>query len=124
MRTAVEPYTGVRGQCSLGVQLMNILKSAVVVLGFTSLLTLVLAAPLQASQAGIAQPLQTQNPTPAAAPRLRGTIKDQSGGLMVGVDVAVIQGTSVVKAMKTDADGGFSYNLPAGAYTIAITSPD
>jgi hypothetical protein len=62
--------------------------------------------------------------TPAQTPRLRGTIKDPSGAVMPSVDVAVIQSGKVVKAVKTDDLGAFSFDLATGQYTIAVAAPD
>src|SRR6185295_17839319 len=53
-------------------------------------------------------------------PKLRGTIKDPSGALMAGVDIAILQGATVVKAGKTNPEGSFSFDLAAGAYKIAV----
>jgi Carboxypeptidase regulatory-like domain len=55
---------------------------------------------------------------------LKGTIKDPSGAAMASVDVAIIQGTTVVKAAKTDPVGVFSMDLPTGQYQLAVTAPD
>jgi len=57
-------------------------------------------------------------------PKLRGTIKDPSGALMAGVDIAILQGATVVKAGKTNPEGSFSFDLAAGAYKIAVAAPD
>jgi hypothetical protein len=57
-------------------------------------------------------------------PRLRGTIKDPSGAVMQSVDVAVLQGATVIKATKSDAVGLFSLELPVGQYQLAVTAPD
>src|SRR5205085_5924917 len=46
------------------------------------------------------------------------------GGVMNGVDVAVLQGATVVKAGKTDSDGLFSFNLSVGQYQLVVTTPD
>ena len=62
--------------------------------------------------------------TPAPSPRLRGTIKDPSGAVMPGVDVSAIQAGRVIQAGKTNTDGDFSFNLPAGEYQLAVTAPD
>jgi hypothetical protein len=43
---------------------------------------------------------------------------------MQSVDVAVLQGANVVKAAKSDAEGSFSLELPAGQYQLAVTAPD
>ena len=85
-------------------------------------LTLVLALPLSTSAA------QGQTPTATAAPqaaRLRGTIKDPTGAVMPGVEVSIIRGTtSVVKVVKTDDLGVFSFDIPAGQYNMVVTAPD
>ena len=57
-------------------------------------------------------------------PRLRGTIKDPSGAAMSAVDVAMIRGSEVVKATRSDSVGVFSFDLPAGQYLLAVTAPD
>src|SRR5262245_37550256 len=67
-----------------------------------------------------AQPAQA----PPATPRLRGTVADPTGGLMPSVDIAILRGLSLVKAMKTDAVGAFSFDIPAGEYQMAVTAPD
>ena len=89
---------------------MRISKSTVAATGF--LLLLLLSSILVA---------QT---TSAQTPSLRGTIKDPSGAVMPGVDIAVLQGPMVVKAAKTDSVGTFSFDLSAGQYQLAVTAPD
>jgi len=60
----------------------------------------------------------------ATNPKLSGTVKDPTGSVMIGVDVALLQGTNVVKAGKTDSEGLFSFNIPVGQYQLVVTTPD
>src|SRR6187399_1783787 len=101
-----------------GIHYMRYLKSIVLGVGLTVWLTLISsAAPAQ----NVARPApQTSTPSP----RLRGTIKDPSGAVMREVVVSALQNGAVVKAGKTDADGEFSIDLPAGEYRVAVTAPD
>ncbi|HLQ75868.1 MAG TPA: carboxypeptidase regulatory-like domain-containing protein [Terriglobia bacterium] len=95
---------------------MNLLKSLGVAVGLTILLGLLPTAPALSAQALVNQV--------SPSPKLRGTVKDPSGGVMVGVDVAVVQGTRVIKAGKTDDAGSFSFEIPAGQYQLGVTTPD
>ncbi len=56
--------------------------------------------------------------------KLSGTVKDPTGAVMKAVDVAVLQGTTVVKAAKTDAEGLFSFSIPVGQYQLIVATPD
>jgi hypothetical protein len=95
---------------------MRFLKAAVFALVFVFLLV---PHSIQAQTPG-----QVQAQAPAAFPKLRGNVMDPTGGLMPSVDIAVVKGASVVKALKTDALGAFSFDLAAGDYQIAVTAPD
>jgi hypothetical protein len=70
--------------------------------------------------AAASQPVQAT----AATAKLRGTVADPTGGLMPSVDIAILRGLTLVKAMKTDATGNFSFDLAAGDYQMAVTAPD
>jgi len=100
---------------------MRDLKSIAFGVGFTVLVTLLSSVSVEAGQAVAPRPTSQ---IPVQSPRLRGSIKDPSGGVMPGVDISALQGGRVVKAGKTDADGNFSFDLAAGEYQIAVTAPD
>jgi hypothetical protein len=91
---------------------MRNLKSIALGVGFAVLVTLLSSISVEAGQA------------PVQSPRLRGVIKDPSGAVMPGVDVSAIQAGHVVKAAKTNTEGEFSLDLPAGQYQFAVTAPD
>ena len=95
---------------------MHLLKSVAVAAGLTVMLSVFSSAPVLSAQALVNQT--------AAMPKLRGTVKDPSGGVMVGVDIAVLQGARVVKAGKTNDEGSFSFDIPAGQYQLGVTTPD
>jgi hypothetical protein len=57
----------------------------------------------------------------AQSPRLTGTVVDPSGAVIPGVDVKVLQGTTVVREGKTNDTGNFSFDLPAGDYRLEVT---
>jgi hypothetical protein len=61
---------------------------------------------------------------PVQSPRLRGVIKDPSGGVMPGVDVSALRAGKVVQAAKTNTEGEFSLELPAGEYKFVVLAPD
>jgi hypothetical protein len=97
-------------------------KSITLSVGFTVLVTLLSSVSVEAEQ-NIAPRASSQ--TPSQSPRLRGTIKDPSGAVMPGVDVSIIQGTtSVIRVGKTNTEGEFSFDLPAGEYRLVVTAPD
>jgi len=91
---------------------MQNLKSSVPGLGFAVLVTLLLFTSVAGGQ------------TSTPSPRLQGTIKDPSGAVMPGVDISILQGTTVLKAGKTNTEGEFSFDLAAGQYQIAVMAPD
>jgi hypothetical protein len=87
-------------------------KSIAFGVGFTVLVTLLSSISVEAGQ------------TSVQSPRLRGVIKDPSGGVMPGVDVSALQGKNVIRAGKTNSEGEFSLDLPAGEYQFAVLAPD
>jgi hypothetical protein len=56
-------------------------------------------------------------------PRLKGKIKDPSGAAMSAVDVAVLRGSEVIKAVKSDPAGVFSFDSAAAARGAATPVP-
>jgi hypothetical protein len=61
--------------------------------------------------------------------KVRGQVKDPSGGIMGAVDVRVIQGSGnsakVIKQGQTNAQAGeFDLDVPPGQYTLEVTAPD
>jgi hypothetical protein len=57
----------------------------------------------------------------AQSPRLTGSVLDPSGAVIPGVDVRVLQGTTVVREGKTNETGNFSFDIPAGDYRLEVT---
>lgn len=71
---------------------------------------------------------QTAAPSrPAAAaqgPRISGKVVDSTGGVMSSADVKVYQGNNVIREGKTNAEGEFALDVPAGEYRVEVTAPD
>src|SRR5436190_21006045 len=105
--------------------LMRISK-AFLALGLSLLLayTGAFAQTLPAGARPVAAPASQPAQAAAATARLRGTVADPTGGLMPSVDIAILRGLTLVKTMKTDAVGAFSFDLAAGDYQMAVTAPD
>src|SRR5258706_11187002 len=59
-----------------------------------------------------------RNSAAAQSPRLNGRVLDPSGAVMVGVEIKVFQGTTLIKEGKSDERGTFSFELPAGDYRV------
>src|SRR5437762_1318614 len=57
-----------------------------------------------------------------ATARLTGTVKDQSGGAIVGATVTLTnEGTNISRTTKTDADGNYLFSLvEVGTYRLTI----
>src|SRR5215475_6771305 len=56
--------------------------------------------------------------------RLAGRVLDPSGAVMLGVDIKLFRGTTLVKEGKTDERGTFSLEVPPGEYRIEVAAPD
>jgi len=55
---------------------------------------------------------------------IQGTVLDQGGNAVQGATVAVVTDVAVVQKVTTGADGKFKFSeLPAGTYTVEISSP-
>jgi len=61
---------------------------------------------------------QTRNP------RLTGKVSDSTGAVMPGTDIRVTQGDRTVAETKTNAEGAFGVELPAGEYKVQVSAPD
>src|SRR2546426_12188019 len=57
--------------------------------------------------------------------QISGAVKDQSGGVLPGVDVTVTQtDTTFTRSAVTDENGGYTIpNLPVGPYRLEATLP-
>ena len=55
-----------------------------------------------------------------ATAQIGGTVKDESGGVLPGVDITVTQtATGATRSAVSDADGGYTLtNLPIGPYRL------
>src|SRR5262245_48637319 len=67
--------------------------------------------------------LGSQAPTPQTS-KGGGAVRDPSGAGMPSVDVAVIRDGKVLKAIKTNALGLFSFDMPVGQYQLGVSAPD
>jgi len=67
--------------------------------------------------------LGSQAPNPQIS-KLAGAVKDPSGAGMPAVEVAVIRDGKVLKAIKTNDLGIFSFDLPLGQYQLGVSAPD
>src|SRR6185369_9975292 len=53
---------------------------------------------------------------------LRGQVKDELGGAIVGASVTVVDAGSVERTVQTNTEGVYVFNnLPAGTYTVRAT---
>jgi hypothetical protein len=68
-----------------------------------------------------AMDLAAQNPI-----RVTGKVVDETGALMPSVDVKVFRGrnNTPVKAGKTNGEGAFDLEVPAGEYRLEVEAPD
>ena len=67
--------------------------------------------------------LGSQAPVPQTS-RVAGAVRDPSGAAMPSVDVAVIRDRLVLRAVKTNDLGQFSFDLPIGQYQLGVSAPD
>ena len=82
---------------------------------------LLLSISILGAQAQTAQPAAQ---VPAGMARLSGAVKDSTGGVMVSVDVRVLQGEKVVAQTQTDGEGNFAVNVPPGEYRVEVAAVD
>ena len=54
---------------------------------------------------------------------LRGRVLDPAGAVVVGSEITAIGGDGKERKAQTNQTGDFSLNLPAGNYTVRVTSP-
>jgi hypothetical protein len=81
--------------------------------GLALFLTLLLSSFVQGSQAPIPQ-----------TSRLAGAVKDPSDAAMPSVDVLLIRDGKVLKTIKTNDLGLFSFDVPVGQYQLGVSAPD
>jgi len=69
--------------------------------------------------------ISTQLPAQTATATLFGTVRDQSGGILPGVNIQLLQqSTGIQRQTLTDPDGSFALTLlPAGRYTLNASLP-
>src|SRR5262245_24185841 len=67
---------------------------------------------------------QRTNQAAAQTSKLAGRVVDPSGAVMLGVDIKLFQGTTLVKQGKTDDRGTFSIEVPPGQYRVEVSAPD
>src|SRR4029079_10141580 len=88
-------------------------------------LKVALAVLLLASTTIYAQAPNAQRTNQAAAQtKLAGRVVDPSGAVMLGVDIKLFQGATLVKESKTDDRGTFSIEVPPGQYRVEVSAPD
>jgi len=63
-------------------------------------------------------------PAAVAAPALSGKILDSSNKPIAGVQVKVTQSGAIVSSLTTTTDGGYSFNLNTGAYSMQVLPPE
>src|SRR5262245_11221696 len=64
------------------------------------------------------------NQAAAQTSKLAGRVLDPSGAVMLGVDIKLFQGATLVKEGKTDERGTFSLEVPPGQYRVEVSAPD
>lgn len=69
--------------------------------------------------------MSTLVPAQTATATLFGTVRDQSGGILPGVNIQLLQqSTGIKRETLTDPDGSFAITLlPAGRYTLNASLP-
>jgi len=69
-------------------------------------------------------PANRNAPAVTQTPKLTGKVTDPSGAVILGAEIKIYQGSTLVKEFKSDERGSFSVDLAPGNYRVDVTAPD